>query len=309
MHSVAVTGGSGLVGKALTKSLEDAGVNVIKLQRSEADQDPGGPQTSRAQVAGWNPDTGEIDLLDEQMPEAIVHLAGENIAGQRWTEPVKRRIRESRVQATRRMCEALAGRAQRPKVLVCASATGFYGDCGDQRLTEELQPGKGFLAQVCRDWEAATEPAEQAGIRIVKLRFGMILSKHGGALAKMLTPFKLGAGGTVGRGTQFWSWIMLADAVGVIEHSLQNEELRGPLNTVAPESMTNRDFTKTLGQVLRRPTMLPLPAFAARLMLGEMADELLLASTRVVPARLEAARYQFQYPTLAGGLRHELGCA
>jgi uncharacterized protein (TIGR01777 family) len=239
--------------------------------------------------------------------DAVVHLAGANIAAGRWTAEQKARIRDSRVNSTRLLSETFAKLAQPPKVFVCASATGFYGDRGADIMTEDSPAGSGFLAEVCEAWEAATQPARNAGIRTVMLRFGMILSSAGGALAKMLLPFKLGVGGVIGSGDQYWSWIGLDDVVGAIHHALVNDTLEGAVNTVAPQPATNREFTKSLGKILGRPTIFPLPGFAARLALGEMADELLLASTRVEPAKLAASGYAFRHPELEGALRHYLG--
>lgn len=239
--------------------------------------------------------------------DAVVHLAGENIAAGRWTPQKKARIRDSRVEVTRRLCEAVARLAPRPRVFLCASAVGYYGSRGDEVLREASAPGTGFLADVCRDWEAATKPAADAGIRVVNLRFGVILSAAGGALAKVLTPFRLGLGGVLGDGRQWMSWIVLDDAVGVILDMLENETIRGPVNVVAPQPVTNREFTETLGRVLGRPTVLPAPAFALRLALGEMADALLLSSQRVEPAKLVAGGYRFRFPALDGALRHLLG--
>jgi uncharacterized protein (TIGR01777 family) len=254
----------------------------------------------------WNPgatwDATPLDRVD-----AVVHLAGANIASARWSGLVKQRIQASRVQATERLCQALAGLRSPPRVFVCASAVGIYGDRGDERLTEESPLGIGFLADVGREWEQATAPASQAGIRVVNLRFGIVLSPRGGALSKMLLPFQLGAGGRVGSGRQFWSWISIDDAAGAIHHAILTESLSGPVNVVAPEPVSNREFTRVLGKVLRRPTVLPLPAFAARAGLGEMANELLLASTRVEPRVLQQSGYEFRQPTLESALKHVLG--
>jgi uncharacterized protein (TIGR01777 family) len=204
------------------------------------------------------------------------------------------------------LCEALAQLVEAPKVLVSASAIGYYGDRGDAVMREESRPGSDFLAQVCQVWEAATQPAEERGIRVVLLRFGVILSPDGGALAKMLTPFRLGAGGVIGSGQQYMSWVAIDDVVGIIEHALHTDALRGPVNTVAPQAVRNHEFAKTLGRVLRRPTVVPMPAFAVRLLFGEMGDTLLLSSTRVAPARLEASGYAFRHPDLEGALRYLL---
>ena len=236
-----------------------------------------------------------------------MHLAGENIAVRRWTPAQKARIRDSRVQGTRLLAQSLARLQQPPTVMVCASAIGFYGDRGEELLTEGSAPGSGFLTDTCRAWEAAAQPASEKDIRVVNLRLGVVLSPGGGALAKMLLPFRLGVGGKIGSGRQYMSWIEIDDVVGVIHYALTTDELRGPVNAVAPNPVTNREFTKTLGRVLSRPTIFPMPAFAARLAFGEMADELLLASTRVKPARLQNSGYYFRHPRLEDALRHLLG--
>ena len=225
----------------------------------------------------------------------------------RWNAAQKTRIRDSRTQGTRLLCEALAGLENPPAVFVCASAIGYYGDRGDETLDESSNAGDGFLADVCREWEAACEPARAKGIRVVNLRTGVVLSPCGGALQKMLLPFKLGVGGVVGDGKQHWSWIAIDDLIGAIHHALTHEELSGPVNVVAPHPATNRQFTKVLGKVLRRPTIFPLPAFAARLVLGEMADSLLLASARVLPKQLQETGFDFRFADLEDALRHLLG--
>jgi uncharacterized protein (TIGR01777 family) len=234
-----------------------------------------------------------------------VHLAGENIA-ERWTPAKKVQIRDSRVKGTELLSKTLAGLSSPPAVLVSASAVGYYGDRGEEPLTDDSAPGRGFLAEVCQAWEAATEPARERGIRVVRLRLGVVLSAAGGALAKMLPPFRLGLGGRLGSGRQYVSWIALGDVVGSIQHAIVTGGLQGATNAVAPRAVTNQEFTKTLGKVLARPTAIPLPAFAARLMFGEMADELLLASARVQPAKLLASGYQFRHPELEAALRHLL---
>ncbi len=295
---VLVTGATGLVGTALSAFLTTGGHAVCRLSRS-APKD--------ANDIPWNPVNGEIHPARLEGLDAVVHLAGENIAGARWTPKVKQRLRDSRIVGTRLLCVTLAKLARPPKVLVCASATGFYGNRSDESLTEASPAGSGYLADLCRDWEAACEPAREAGMRVVNLRIGVVLSAKGGALQKMLFPFKMGGGGVVGPGTQFWSWIALDDVVGAIQHALLHSELAGPVNGVAPEPATNKEFTKTLGKVLHRPTLIPMPAFVARLALGEMATDLLLASTRALPEKLTQTGYQFRFPTLEGALRHELG--
>jgi uncharacterized protein (TIGR01777 family) len=255
----------------------------------------------------WDPAARSIATPGLEGLDAVVHLAGESIASGRWTAEKKARIRNSRVQGTQVLCEAFGQLARPPQVLVSASAIGYYGDRGTTVLREESRPGSDFLAEVCRAWEAATAPAVQRGIRVVLLRFGVVLSANGGALAKMLLPFKLGLGGVIGSGQQYMSWIALDDVIGAIQHALSTESLHGPANAVAPHPVTNREFTKTLGRVLRRPTLVPLPAFAARLAFGEMADALLLASQRVEPGRLLQSGYVFRYPELENALRHLLG--
>jgi hypothetical protein len=234
-----------------------------------------------------------------------VHLAGENIAG-RWTREKKTRIRESRVRGTRLLSTTLAGLPRPPKVLVCASATGYYGNRGEEVLDESSPGGSGFLAGVCRDWEEAAIPAAEKGIRVVNLRFGIVLTAQGGALAKMLPAFRLGLGGKLGNGQQYWSWIVIDDLLSIIERALNREDLSGPINTVSPHPVTNQDFTRTLGAVLRRPNFFTVPASAVRLLFGEMGEEALLSSARVNPALLERVGFNFRFPTLELALRHLL---
>lgn len=296
--NILVTGSTGLVGSAVVPFLTTGGHRVVRLVRGTAR----GPDEVE-----WNPQAGTIDVAKLEGLDAVVHLAGENIATSRWNAAKKARIRDSRVNGTRVLSEALAKLSRKPRVLVCASAIGYYGDRGADVMTETSPPGSSFLSNVCRDWEAACEPARQAGIRVVNLRTGVVLTPRGGALAKMLLPFKLCVGGVVGSGRQYWSWIALDDVVGAIHHAITHDELSGTVNAVSPEPSTNRDFTKTLGRVLSRPTIAPLPAFMVKLLMGEMGEELLLASTRVVPNRLQDSGYQFRCPTLDGALRHLLG--
>ncbi len=296
---VLVTGSTGMIGSAVVPFLTQKGHSITRLVRSK-------PRPGEAEV-GWDPASGNIDKAGLGGMDGVVHLAGENIATGRWTAAKKAQIRDSRVKGTRLLSESLAQHAQPPKVFVCASAMGFYGDRGEEVLREESAPGTGFLAEVCREWEAAAQPAAEKGIRVVPLRTSMVLSPAGGALAKMLTPFKMGVGGRIGTGRQYMSWIALDDLVGVIHFALTNDALRGPVNAAAPNPVTNLEFTKTLGRVLGRPTIFPMPAIAARLALGEMAQELLLASTRLEPARLRSAGFKFQFPDLEGALRHLLG--
>ena len=299
MH-VMLTGSTGLIGSALTLFLRAGGHQVRRLRR-EPSVDP--------DTTHWSPTDGTLADGALDGIEAVVHLAGESIASGRWTTARKARIRDSRVDGTRRLCEALAGLESPPKVLVAASALGYYGDRGDELLDESALPGTGFLPELCQAWEDAVAPARERGIRVVHLRTGIVLSPLGGALGQMLLPFKLGVGGVVGSGDQFMSWISPDDMLAITLRALADDQISGPVNAVAPHPVTNREFTKTLGKVLRRPTIVPLPAFAARLALGEMADALLLSSTRVDPAVLRAAGFEFAHPNLEDALRHVLGAA
>ena len=294
---IAITGASGLIGKALAPALEADRHEVLRLVRREA--------TTKGEIR-WDPASGSIDARALEGLDAVVHLAGENIAAGRWTEARKARLRSSRVGPTRLLAEALAGLARKPQVLVSASALGFYGDRGDTWLSEADAPADDFLGRLSVEWEGAAAAAREAGIRVVHPRIGIVLSPLGGALAKMLPPFKAGLGGVVGPGTQYFSWITLDDLVGVIQHVLDRGDIEGPVNAVAPSPVTNSELTQTLGRVLRRPAVLPLPAFALRLALGEMA-ETLLASARLRPERLLATGYRFRFPELEGALRHALG--
>ncbi len=278
---VAVSGSSGLVGSSLVPYLTTGGHQVQRLRRGD--------------------DDASLEGLD-----AVVHLAGEPING-RWTPAKKQRIRASRIDGTRRLCERLARCRRPPRTLLCASAVGAYGERGDEVLSEASPLGDGFLADVCRGWEAACEPARQAGIRVVHLRFGVVLSPRGGALRQMLPPFRFGLGGRVGSGRQWFPWIALDDVLGVVHHCLGDERITGPVNVVAPQQVTNAEFTATLGKVLRRPTIFPVPAWAARFAFGEMADALLLASTRVEPRRLRESGYPFFLPDLESALLQMLG--
>jgi uncharacterized protein (TIGR01777 family) len=257
---------------------------------------------------GWDPAAGELDSASLEGMDAVVHLSGENLASGRWTEARKSRLRDSRVATTRLLAQTLATLERRPRVLVSASAVGYYGSRGENWITESSPPGDDFLARLTVDWETAAEPAAEAGIRVVHPRSGIVLSPEGGALGKMLLPFKAGLGGVVGPGTQYMSWVALDDVVAAVHHALVHDALEGPFNLVSPEPVTNREFTKTLGDVLGRPTLVPVPAFALRLALGEeMANSTLLASNRARPEKLLATGYDFRFPTLEGALRHLLG--
>lgn len=289
---VLISGAGGLVGKSLVRSLTEAGHEAVRLVRDAASL---GIQ--------WDPRSGELDRWSIEGFDAVVHLAGESIAEGRWTKEKKKRIRDSRIEGTQLLARSLSALDRPPKVLVCASAVGFYGDREDESLDESASPGAGFLADVCREWETAADPAREKGIRVVHLRFGVILSGNGGALAKMLLPFRLGLGGILGDGSQYMSWVALDDAVGTVIHAIDDEGMEGPVNAVSPNPVTNREYTSTLGKVLRRPTIIPVPAFGARLAFGEMADELLLASTRAHPKRLLESGYVFQFAELEDALR------
>lgn len=295
---ILVSGAAGLVGTALLPALSAQGHEPARLVRGPAAEGFG-------PTVRWDPGRGAIDVPALSGYDAVVHLAGESIVG-RWDAAKKQRIRDSRVAGTRVLVEALAKLAKPPKVFVSASASGYYGHRGQEMLTERSAPAQDFLGQVCREWEAAAAPLAAKGVRVVPLRFGIILSPQGGALKALLLPFRLGLGGVVGAGTQYWSWITLEDVVGVILHALAHETLQGPVNAVSPTPATNREFTAALGHALKRPTIFPLPACVARAVLGEMADALLLASARLVPKKLQDTGYAFQHPELAAALRHLL---
>lgn len=294
---VLVSGSTGLIGSTLVSALEEGGHRVRRLTRS------GG---SSEDVVRWDPSAGEIDASRIEGVDAVVHLAGENIVG-RWTDAKKARIRDSRVRGTRLLAETLARLPTPPGVMVSASATGYYGDRGNELLSEESAPGDSFLAGVGQEWEAAADPAREVGVRVVHPRFGIVLSTEGGALGTTLPIFKLGVGGKIGSGRQYWSWIAIDDVVGAILHVLTEDSLEGPVNVTVPDPPTNAEYTRVLGRVLGRPTVFPLPAPVARIMLGQLADELLLASQRIEPARLKETGYSYRYPELEGALRHLLG--
>lgn len=293
---ILITGASGLIGKALQESFREKGYEMLLASRSEP---------KNASQIRWDADTGfrDEDLERLEGLDAVIHLAGESIAGLRWTDEKKKAIRDSRVFGTRSMIETFDKLKQKPKTFIAASAVGFYGDRGDDVLTESSSAGKTFLAEVAKEWEAESRRAEDLGIRTVLLRSAIVLSKEGGALATMLTPFKLGLGGVIGDGKQWMSWISLDDVVGIVNYALEHENVRGAVNNTSPNPVTNEEFTKTLGTVLYRPTFLPLPEFAVHMVLGEMGDALLLDSTRVVPKRLMDAGYEFKYPELNTALK------
>jgi len=302
--TVGVTGASGLVGSSLLPFLTTGGHCATGIPRATKGSGIFAVETLRSALCDTR---GFAEKTPDPFVSALVHLAGESIGAGRWNAAKKARIRDSRVLGTRGLCQAIGQLDRPPRVLVCASAVGFYGNRGDEVLDEQSSPGAGFLPAVTRDWEAAVQPAIERGIRVVLLRFGMILSPRGGALAQMLLPFRAGLGGRIGSGRQYWSWISLDDALGAIHHALMTDALAGPVNAVGPEPATNAEFTAALGQVLRRPTLAPVPAWASRVALGEMADELLLASARVTPAKLLQTGYEFRHANLSSALRHVLG--
>lgn len=298
-RTIAITGATGLVGSALAPFLTTGGHTVVRLGR--------GTPAAGSRDARWDPATGAIDAGALEGLDAVVHLAGESIAAGRWNDERKARIRRSRTEGTRLLAHSLAGLARKPRVLICASAVGYYGNRETETVDEGSAPGSGFLPDVCREWEAAADPARAAGIRVVHLRFGIILSPRGGALAKMLPPFRMGGGGVIGSGLQGMPWVDLDDVLGAVQHVLFHEDIAGPVNVVGPESLDNAEFTRVLGRVLRRPTFTPLPSFAVRLIFGEMGQALLLEGARVRPAVLERTGFRFHSDTLDAALRMQLG--
>ena len=276
---ILISGSSGLIGSALKADLKASGHEIATLPRTY--EDP----------------------IDFTGVDAVVHLAGENIAAGRWTDEKKRRIKESRVKGTAQLAKQIALSNEKPAVFICASAMGYYGEKEDDKLNESSEMGTGFLPEICKEWEDASQPAEAAGVRTVRLRTGIVLSSDGGALQKMSTPFKLGAGGIMGNGSHYMSWVSLDDEVAIIRYLIDNPNISGAVNVVSPHPVRNKEFTKTLGKVLKRPTILPMPAFAARLLFGEMADALLLCSTQVYPEKLLQSGYEFKHPTLEPALR------
>ena len=291
---ILITGASGLIGKELSKALAAKGYDVLAATRKTS---------GKPNEIDWDTETG---FADEDLPQlenlhAIIHLAGENVSG-RWTDEKKRKIMDSRVNGTRSVVETIAKLENKPKVFLSGSATGIYGDRADETMTETSAAGDTFLAEVVKNWEAEAVKAEKSGVRVVLLRTGIVLAKDGGALAQMLTPFKFGLGGTIGSGKQWMSWISLEDEIRAIIFALENENIKGAVNLVAPHPATNEHFTDTLGAVVHRPTILPLPAFAVNLAFGEMGDALLLDSTRVAPTKLQEHGFEFKYPELKPAL-------
>lgn len=290
---VTLSGGSGMLGSAIGQALKAHGATLLRLVRH---------QPRNAGEVQWDPSAGQIEGARLEGISAAVHLSGANIASQRWTAKYKREMATSRIDSTRVLSEALAKLNHPPQVLIASSAVGLYGDRGDEILDEDSPAGIGYLPELCTLWEAATRPAQQAGIRVVHLRFGVVLGPNGGALSRMVPHFRLGLGGRLGDGRQWSSWMSEADVVSATLFAIENEELSGPVNMVSPNPVTNAEFTQALGQALHRPTLIPAPAFALRLAIGEMADEALLASARALPTRLTQAGFQFAHPTLSEAL-------
>jgi uncharacterized protein (TIGR01777 family) len=294
---IVVSGSTGLIGSALTKALNARDHEVVPLVRRRVS--PG------EHALTWDPEQGTIDRAGLESADAVVHLAGENVFG-RWSPAKKQRIHDSRVKGTRLVSDALAGLQRPPATLLAASAIGYYGDRGDEPVTEESAPGEDFLAHVARDWEAATVAATRAGIRVVNMRNGVVLTTTGGALAKMLPAFRLGLGGPVGSGNQYLSWIVLDDIVNAMLHLLNHQNVVGPVNMTAPSPVTNRDFAKTLGKVLGRPAVVTVPAFALRMAFGTEGAAMLQSGQRVLPGRLSASGFDFSFPDVEPALRHLL---
>ncbi len=294
---VLLSGGSGPIGQACRETLSAAGHTVVRLVRT-VPAHPG--------EVWWDPANGVLDPAGLARVDAAIHLSGESIAAQRWSDADKARIRSSRIDSTRLIAGTLAKLAPRPRVLVCASAMGFYGSRGNEVLNEESRGGTGFLADLAREWEAAARPAAEAGIRVVNTRFGLVLSPRGGVLERLVPIFRLGMGGPIADGRAWWSWVAIDDLARAVLFAIERDVLAGPVNVVAPGAVRNREFARTLGRVLHRPALLPVPALALYLLYGEMADEALLASTRVAPARLAAAGFGFRHPALEEALRHVL---
>ena len=294
---IVVSGSTGLVGSALQPVLVRAGHDVVPLVRR--------PPAPGERAIQWNPARGTIDRAGLEGADAVIHLAGENVFG-RWTPAKKNRIRDSRVLGTQLVSDALAGLNRRPRTLLAASAVGYYGDRGDEMLTEKSAPGEDFLAHVSREWEAATGAATRAGIRVVNLRFGIVLTATGGALAKMLPPFRLGLGGHIGSGNQYVSWIAMDDVLAAMVFALSTETLVGPVNMTSPNPVTNRELAKALGKVLGRPAIVAVPSFALRMAFGPEGAGMLQSGQRVLPERLRAAGFRYRHETIEATLRDEL---
>lgn len=293
---IVLSGASGLIGGLLKPQLQSAGHELISLVRHEPRND---------NEVQWDPHSGQVDSSKLKGTDAAIHLSGKNVAV-RWNAERKAELIQSRVESTRLLCKTLAELNPRPKTLIAASAIGFYGNRGDETLNENSPPGEGFFPDLCKEWEAATQPAREAGIRVVNLRIGVVLSILGGALGKMLLPFRLGLGGPIGSGKQYMSWIEASDLIRAIVFALENPDLAGPVNAVAPAPVRQREFAKTLGRILHRPAILPMPATAVRLLFGEMGQTVLLGGAKVFPKRLREAGYSFQYSQLEDALRAQI---
>jgi uncharacterized protein len=302
---ILVSGSTGFLGTAIVNSLEKQNHEVTRIVRPGTVRNSAG--ADRAQAVNWDPVAGQFDAAAAEAADALIHLAGASIADGRWSESRKKILHTSRIDATRHLIGALGKLQRPPRIIVAASAVGYYGNRGDEILTEESAPGKDFLAETCRDWEAETARGAEFGARVVSLRFGIILAAHGGALEKMALPFKLGAGGRLGDGRQWMSWLTLAEVVNIVQFALANSQLAGAVNAITPNPVRNSEFTAALAKTLHRPALFPAPAFALRLALGEMADGLLLASQRVIPSRLSNSGYRFQQEDLAEALADVLG--
>lgn len=298
---IAITGSTGLIGSALTSTLSQQGHQITRIVRDSDYHD------AQHATALWHPDQKKIDLQALENHEGIIHLAGENVAQKKWTPEQKQKIKKSRVEGTAFLCESILKFKHPPKFLLCASAIGFYGNQDPQvDLNELSSPGQGFLPEVVEAWEKAPQSVSNLGIRVVNMRFGIVLSPKGGAISRMLPIFKLGLGGRIGNGHQMMSWIVLDEISKIVLHLISHEELKGPMNIVSPNPVSNLEFTKTLGHHLHRPTLFPFPSFLAHLMLGDMADELLLGGAKVLPQKLLESGYSFQYPTLDLAFKHLL---
>jgi uncharacterized protein (TIGR01777 family) len=291
---ILITGASGVIGSALAPMLSEAGHEVVSLSRGLS-----GPC--------WDPATGAIDSESYKDVDAIIHLAGENLAARRWSDSQKAVLRSSRVDTTCKLCTWIANQPHKPSVFIAGSAIGVYGDRGDEWMDESSQPGTGFLADVCREWEEATSPLANSGVRVVHLRTAVALTPNGAPLTKLLPPFKMGMGGPIGDGKQYMSWIDMEDHARAVQFVMENDTVSGPVNLSSPNPATNAEFTRVLAKVLKRPAFARIPAFAARAAFGEMADAVLLSSTRVCPMRLKELGFEFLYPDLEDSLRHLLG--
>jgi len=297
---ILVSGATGFLGSSLVEAFERDGHTALRLIRPQGGRL--GAKGQQGLTIRWDPVNGQLEAAAAEGADALVHLAGASIAGGRWSRARKNLLRTSRIDATRQLIGALSRLQRPPRVILAASAIGYYGDRGDETLTESSPPGNDFLAALCREWEAEAARGKEFGARVVMLRFGLVLAAHGGALPRMLLPFRLGAGGRLGSGRQWMSWITLNEAIEVVRFALASAAFSGPVNTVTPQSVTNREFTRILAHALHRPAVFPAPAFALRLALGEMAEALLLSSQRVAPAKLQQAGYRFAHPDLGAAL-------